>query len=188
MSHTLILMRHGQAAAPAGTPDHERPLTDDGAAQATAVGAWMADRLPPVRAVLCSTARRTRRTLDAVAVGAGWAPDARRPGDAAPERMTPAPECTYTRAIYEAAAEDVLGAIAPIDADAATLLVVGHFPGLPHTALALDPAGPHSGEVRRGLPAAGCIVLRTDTLWDAFPDALRGAATPFAAIRQVRMP
>lgn len=182
MSRTLILMRHGEAAAPAGTSDHERPLTDRGTEQAAAAGAWIAESLPPVRAVLCSTSLRTRQTLDAVADGATRF-DASSAGI-----LSAAPEASFAHALYGAAPEGVLGEIALTDADAPTLLVIGHFPGLPETALALDPAGPRSAEVRRGLPAAGCIVLRSDMPWDTFPDALRGAATPFAGIRRVRTP
>lgn len=186
MSRTLILMRHGEAADPAGAPDHERPLTRRGTEQAVSAGAWLGEHLPPIRAVLCSTALRTRRTLDAVSHGAGWA--AAPPDGAATGATTAAaatdPTRTYARAIYEAAPEDVLGEIALTEPGASTLLVIGHFPGLPQTALALDPAGRHSAEVRRGLPAAGCIVLRTDEAWDALVDA----AAPAATIRRVRTP
>lgn len=173
MHRTLILMRHGQAAAPEDTADHERPLTDHGVAQARSAGSWLARTQPAVDEVLCSTALRTRRTLDAVADGAGY--------ETAPAH----PPITLARPVYNADADALLGEIAFTDDDVSTLLVIGHFPGLPQTALTLDPDGPMSAEVRRGMPTAACVVLRTDFPWAALLDAARGMSEPFGTITHI---
>ncbi|WP_158726788.1 SixA phosphatase family protein [Tomitella fengzijianii] len=175
MPRTLILMRHGQATSPAGTADHERPLTPTGAAQAEAAGRWFAADGRRIDTVLCSSALRTRETFRGVSRGARW-----RDADSA---------CTSSPALYNADATAVLGEIALASASTTTLLVIGHFPGLPEAALVLDPAGAHSGRVRRGMPVGAYVTMSTDSPWAALPDALWGpAADPFATITGIHMP
>ena len=62
----LILMRHGEASYGQGESDKERPLTEYGHAQARAAGTWIAEQGLVIDAVLCSSARRTRETLEAL--------------------------------------------------------------------------------------------------------------------------
>ena len=63
----LILLRHAHAEpAENGLADIDRPLSPHGLAEAEAAGRWLLEqRLVPDR-VLCSPARRTRETLEAV--------------------------------------------------------------------------------------------------------------------------
>lgn len=138
---TLVLLRHGKSGYPAGTADHERPLADRGRRQAALAGQWIADEGLHVDVVICSTAQRTRETLE-------------RTGIDAPT--------VFTDDIYENSPEDILEAIrtyAP--ADAATVLVVGHFPGLPGTALTLD----DDAEIT-GFPTSAYAVLSIGVPWD----------------------
>ncbi|WP_200171013.1 SixA phosphatase family protein [Tomitella cavernea] len=174
MSRTLILLRHGQAAPAAGAPDHDRPLTEHGAAQAEAAGEWIAAHGWQVGAALCSTAVRTRETLRAVAVAAGWS--------------EAAVACSAEPALYDAGVDDVLDAIAPVGDDVDTLVVVGHFPGLPRTALTLAPSGPLTDQVRDGMPTGACIAIATDAAWSALPDVLRGTSDPYGTITAVLTP
>ena len=69
----LILLRHAHAEpAAAGQPDLDRPLSPDGLAEAAAAGRWLAEQgLVPDR-VLCSPARRSRETLEAVLEAIGY--------------------------------------------------------------------------------------------------------------------
>jgi phosphohistidine phosphatase len=63
----LILWRHAQAVD--GTPDLERALTARGEKDAALVGGWLRKRIPEGAAtVLCSPARRTRQTADALGI------------------------------------------------------------------------------------------------------------------------
>lgn len=162
MTRTLVLMRHGKSGYPAGVNDHERPLADRGNREAALAGEWMSDEGLRVDAVLCSTATRTRETLSRTGVDA---------------------PVTYVEDIYGGYPDEILEAVrlhAP--ADAQTILVVGHEPGMPATALQLDPAGhidrfPTSAYavVTVGVPWAD-IGLSTD------PDAeLLGVRVPRAA-------
>lgn len=141
MTRTLVLLRHGEAGHPAGVTDHERPLTAHGRSEAEAAGAQFDDDGLRIDAVICSTAQRTRQTLDGTGVDA---------------------PAVYTEEIYENTAEVILATIrthAP--ADAGTVLVVGHFPGLPETVLLLD-----DDAVIEGFPTAGYAVLSIGTAWD----------------------
>ncbi|WOC11640.1 SixA phosphatase family protein [Gordonia sp. MP11Mi] len=141
MSRTLILLRHGKSDYPFGVPDHQRPLNDRGRRQATLAGDWIRGDGYRVDTVLCSTATRTRQTLE-------------RTGIDAPTR--------YVDDIYGGTPDELLETTrvhAP--ADAQTVLMVGHFPGLPETALTLDP----SGTIDR-FPTSAYAVVRIGVEWD----------------------
>ena len=63
----LILLRHAHAEPPdAGQADLDRPLSPEGLAEAEAAGRWLAEQGLVPDCVLCSPARRTRETLEAV--------------------------------------------------------------------------------------------------------------------------
>lgn len=158
-TRTLVLMRHGKSGYPPATPDHDRPLAERGDRQAALAGRWMADEGLRIDAVLCSTSTRTRQTLA-------------RTGIDAP--------VTFVEDIYGGAPEEILEAIrihAP--ADARTILVVGHEPGMPSTALALDP----HGYIER-FPTSAYAVVGISHEWDR----IGMAPDPEAHLVGVRIP
>lgn len=66
---TLIVLRHAKAVSGLGMADVDRPLNDRGRRDAKAAGKHLrADGLIP-EFVLCSTATRTRQTLDGLRLG-----------------------------------------------------------------------------------------------------------------------
>jgi len=135
---TLILLRHAHAepAAP-GQADVDRPLSPEGLAEAEAAGRWLAEHgLMPDR-VLCSPARRTRETLEAVLGVAGFVEQRLEDG------------------IYEAT-PGALAALADAHRDVERLMLVGHNPGLERL-LALLHSG-QSGDYR-GMPPGSVAVL-----------------------------
>jgi phosphohistidine phosphatase len=135
----LVLLRHAHAepAAP-GQTDIDRPLSSEGLAEAEAAGRWLRDKgLVPDR-VLCSPARRTRETLEAVLAAIGYVDQRLEDG------------------IYEGA-PGTLAALADQHRDVERLLVVGHNPGLERL-VALMHSG-QSGDYR-GMPPGGIAVLR----------------------------
>src|SRR5258705_4178972 len=106
---TLILLRHAKAADPNDyRTDTERPLRPRGHRDAAAAGVWLRDVGLRPDAVLCSTAVRTRETLQELGL------------DEVP--------VVYERRIYLGPAPDTLELIQQTDPDVATLLVVGHNP------------------------------------------------------------
>jgi len=141
VTRTLVLMRHGKSDYPPGVDDHQRPLNNRGRREAALAGQWLRRDGIAVDVVLCSTANRTRQTLQ-------------RTGVEAPAQ--------FLDELYDADADQVCEAVRlHVPADAATVLVVAHFPGMPETALALDP----SGRIER-FPTSAYAVLEIAAPWD----------------------
>jgi phosphohistidine phosphatase len=108
-TRTLLLLRHATAeAARPGHRDEERRLSPKGEAEADGVAAFLRAQGVVVDLVLCSPAARTRQTLE-------------RLGLDAPVELVPA--------LYQAGSAEILELVAA--ADATTVLVVGHAPGVP---------------------------------------------------------
>lgn len=141
MTRTLVLMRHGKSDYPPGVEDHQRPLNKRGRREAALAGQWLERDGISVDAVLCSTATRTRETLQ-------------RTGIEAPVQ--------FLDELYDADADGVCEAVRlHVPAEAATVLVIAHFPGMPETALALDPAG----GIER-FPTSAYAVVEMAVPWD----------------------
>ena len=139
----LVLIRHAQAAdAPV---DAQRPLTDRGARQGAAIGAWLAGAgLVPDRVVV-SPARRTRQTWDRAATA-----------------LPRAPRPVLDERIHGNTLEGLLAAVGETPDDVPVLAVVGHNPSIGELAAALDdgrgdPAGRR--HVDAGFPTGGVAVF-----------------------------
>jgi phosphohistidine phosphatase len=66
----LILMRHAKSDwSQGGLSDFERPLNKRGVKDSSKVGKWMADQLELPDVILCSSARRTRQTMQLLLLG-----------------------------------------------------------------------------------------------------------------------
>jgi len=154
-TRTLVLMRHGKSGYPEGTPDHERPLAPRGRREAGLAGTWITEHVGVVDAVLCSTAQRTRETLTATGLGGA---------------------ARFEKTIYGGSADDVIEEILLTDSEVSTLLVVGHEPGIPWTALELaeDDDSELARTIRHRFPTSALAVLTTDRDW---ADLVAGTAT-----------
>lgn len=144
---TLVLMRHAKSDYPGGVADHDRPLAERGVREAGLAGEWLRANAPQIDAVLCSSAVRTRQTLERTGV--------------------PAP-VSYLDRLYGASPGDVIDEITKIGDDVATLLVVGHEPTTSHLALGL--AGPGSNrdaaeQLARKYPTSAIAVLQVPGPW-----------------------
>jgi phosphohistidine phosphatase len=140
----LILFRHAKSDWPGGLADHERPLGPRGRKDAPRMGEELArDGLRPDLAIV-STAVRTRETWDLAAPFL----------DDVPVR--------FERRLYEAAPEAILSVIRGVADSVATLLVLGHNPGLEMTASFLVSEGPRRLRDRLGekFPTAAIAVIR----------------------------
>jgi phosphohistidine phosphatase len=140
----LVVLRHAKSARPADTPDHARPLATRGRRDASAAGHALAeaDLLPDL--ALCSTAVRARQT---------WALAAGQWGTPPPVRHDPR--------LYAAGADDLLAVVHEVPAGIATLLLVGHNPGLGNLVLELagDGLGDTLKQVRTKFPTSAVAVL-----------------------------
>ncbi|MEV4240995.1 MULTISPECIES: histidine phosphatase family protein [unclassified Nocardia] len=146
MVRTLILMRHGKSSYPDGISDHERPLAPRGQREAGLAGQWLRQTQPPIDAVRCSTATRTRETLAATGVTA---------------------PVVYEAGIYEASPRTLIELVQLSDDDVTTLLVIGHAPGMPWTAweLASNRDSDPAIELSRKFPTSALAVLEFDRPW-----------------------
>lgn len=151
----LLILRHAKSDwNHPGLRDHERPLAPRGQVDAPRVGEWMkAEGLQPDH-VLCSTAVRTRETLDLLE-------------DAIP----PHTPVEFLDGLYHASVDTLLAHIREVPSYTQRLLVVGHNPGLHQLIWDLPALGSMSSEVRKRLrkklPTASLAHFRLlDVLWE----------------------
>jgi phosphohistidine phosphatase len=158
---TLLLLRHAKSAYPTGVVDHDRPLAPRGVREAGLAGDWLRAHAPPVDAVLCSTATRTRETLARTRIAA---PVEHR------DRLYNATPGTVIDEINRAQER--------FDVDVQTLLVIGHEPAMSAVALGLataDGSNVTAAErISMKFPTSSIAVLRTGEPWHRL--ALDGAA------------
>ena len=145
--HTLILLRHAKSDWSGDEADLDRPLATRGRRQAPDSGRWLAGNVDAIDLAVVSPAARTRGTWDLVAAELGAAPRVR-----------------VEERVYAASAEGLLDLVRELPVELATVVLVGHNPGLedlvsrltgewvrmPTSALAvIDLAGPWASAGRR---------------------------------------
>jgi phosphohistidine phosphatase len=158
---TLLLLRHAKSDYPPGVADHARPLAARGIREAGLAGDWLHANVAPIDAVLCSTATRTRETLERTRIDA--------PVD-------------YVDRLYDAtpgAVIDVINGVASrFDTDVRTLLVIGHEPAMSSVAIGLAAADGSNftaaERISTKFPTSAIAVLHTAEPWDQL--ALNSAA------------
>jgi phosphohistidine phosphatase len=115
----LALLRHAKSSwADSGLADHDRPLNQRGRRAATRLGQYIRDEGIMPELVLCSSARRTRQTLDGLHLDAGV-------------------DVVLEDELYGASAGDLLGRVRRIADAVTTALVIGHNPGIQDFAISL---------------------------------------------------
>jgi phosphohistidine phosphatase len=152
---TLLLLRHAKSDYPPGVADHDRPLAPRGIREAALAGDWLRAHAPAVDAVLCSTATRTRETLERTRI------------DAPTEFVDRLYDATPGAVI-----DEINGVSSRFDRSAknvATLLVIGHEPTMSALSLGLATAdGSNSAAAERiseKFPTSSIAVLRTGEDW-----------------------
>lgn len=144
----LILLRHAHAQPPDGNQaDIDRPLSQDGIAEAQAAGKWLVEHHLVPDLVLCSPSRRTRETLEQVCAKTGYC------------------ESRIEDSIYDATPGTLIGLLDEYR-DVGRVMLVGHNPGLEQV-VALISSG-QSGDYR-GMPPAGIAVLHMEEGADIEP-------------------
>lgn len=152
--HTLVLLRHAKAAQGHGIPDHDRELAQRGHSDAGAVGQWLSDpsRVVTIDLALCSTAERTRQTLEGLSASGAQPKETR-----------------FDQRIYSAGAATLLNVLREVPDVVTTVLMVGHAPGIPVLAMALaqeDAGSRAAGDgLSRGFPTCGLAILGFEGPW-----------------------
>jgi phosphohistidine phosphatase len=127
----LLLLRHAKASPLSGKGDRERPLNGRGKEDAARIGQYLETEGLIPDAALVSDSRRTRETLDLVL----RAVRRRLPFFVAPE-------------LYGATDSEILEAVRITSKDIASLLVVGHNPGIAELAVDLLGSGGSADRAR----------------------------------------
>jgi phosphohistidine phosphatase len=141
----LLLLRHAKSDQAAGKhmDDLDRPLNARGRSTAPRMGAHMRSKGYVPQLILCSSAMRTRETLDLVATN-----------------FSPAPKIKTMKALYLADWTAILKAVREVPRTVSSVLVIGHNPGIERLAVAL------------GLnPTSAAERARAERLAEKFPTA-----------------
>jgi phosphohistidine phosphatase len=149
---TLALLRHAKSAWPEGVDDRSRPLTERGTRDAAAAGTWLVGRALVPDVALVSPARRAQLT---------WAEATLAAAELADVPTTPAAQ------VYAASAWTLLQLLQRLDDSAATVVLVGHCPGVEDlTHLLAGTAEPSAAaRLAGGYPTCGLAVLELPGPW-----------------------
>lgn len=154
----LCLMRHAKSdwSDPA-KDDFERALNPRGIKAAKFMAKYISSSEYRPDAVLCSTAKRARETFEPLQ-----------------ERLPGGTPVVFRDELYHAMPDVMLDEIHNAPADAKTLLVVAHNPGLVLLAMGLaeDPDEEVAIKVANGVPTGGFIVFDFDV--DSWKDVREG--------------
>ncbi len=155
MTHTLYLLRHAQSswADPALAP-RERPPAPRGRRDAKRVAEHLARVGIEPELVLCSPSERTRQTLELI-----------RPA------LGPTPKVKLEAKLYGASSDELLDRIRAVPESVASVLLIGHNPGLQDLALLLAAGGPEREQLEAKFPTAALATLTLPTTWSRLSEA-----------------
>jgi phosphohistidine phosphatase len=140
---TLYLLRHGKSSwSDPRLPDHERPLAQRGRRDAKRIAKHLVRLGIKPQLVLCSSAERTRETLELVRPALGATPTVRLEAE-----------------LYAASADRLLERLRTVPEEVASVLLIGHNPGLHDLALVLASAGADLELLEAKFPTAALATL-----------------------------
>ncbi|HET8756133.1 MAG TPA: histidine phosphatase family protein [Solirubrobacteraceae bacterium] len=159
----LYLLRHAKSSwKETGIPDHDRPLAGRGRKASKAMARYLHEQRVRPELVLCSSATRARQTF---------------------ERLEPlgAREVHIERELYAADAATLLARLRDVAAGVASVMLIGHNPGLEDLALVLARESPVRDDLVTKFPTAALATLAfTDRDWAALE---RGTAELVGFVR-----
>ena len=169
---TLWLLRHAKASAGGdGLADRDRPLNARGRDAAARIGRHLAEREVHPDLVLCSPALRTRETIELVANGLGAEL-----------------EIDYEDELYLASERDLRHRVEQVPESVASVLLVGHNPGIAELAQELAARGHPDAlaEMRGKFPTGALAELRIHSQrWSHFA---RGGCELVAFVTPKQLP
>ncbi|MDX6522360.1 MAG: phosphohistidine phosphatase [Gaiellales bacterium] len=148
---TLHILRHAKSSWGDETlTDHARPLSPRGIRDAKRIAKHLGTLGAPLDAVFCSSAVRTRQTLDLIESSIG---------DASVE---------VEEGLYGASVDVLLERVHGIPDSVHSALVIGHNPGLEELVLLLAAPGPLLSEVIAKFPTGALATLALgDRTWSS---------------------
>ena len=146
---TLYLLRHAKSSwADSALADHERPLAPRGRRDGKRIAEHLRRQEIEPELVLCSSAARTRETLELLRPALGGA------------------TVVVEDELYGASSDQLLARIRLVPDEVASVLVIGHNPGLHELALALAAAGDERERLEEKFPTAALATLEPAEPWD----------------------
>ena len=149
----LYLLRHAKSSwDQPSQPDHERPLASRGRQAVAVLRQYVGEQAIEPELILCSSAQRTRETLEGV---------------------LPGRRAEIESDLYTASATQLLERLRRIDIAVGSAIVIGHNPALQMLTLSLA-GGESPGrlgraegleEIRRKLPTGSLATLAFDQPW-----------------------
>jgi phosphohistidine phosphatase len=169
---TLMLLRHAKSSwSDPGLPDVDRPLAPRGERAARRIAECLRRSEARPSLVLCSPARRTRQTLEAIepVLGKTYAVEL-------------APE------LYAAPVEALLERLRAVPDSADPVMLIGHNPGLEELALALAARGADLPRLRAKFPTGALATIVFDSASWAALEPGSGELVDFVVPRELADP
>lgn len=162
----LYLMRHAKSSwAEEELSDQERPLAPRGRRAAKRLARHLREEAIAPEVVLCSSALRTRQTLELI-----------EPGLGEPREMLVEDE------LYGAGADQLLQRLRRLTPEVRSVLLIGHNPGVQDLAVLLARGGKSRDQLRAHFPTAALATLTiAESGWSTLAAAgadLIGYVTP----------
>jgi phosphohistidine phosphatase len=164
----LLLLRHAKSSwDEPDLVDHDRPLAPRGEHALTLIAEYLAREGVTPALVLCSSAQRTRDTLERIAapLGEGVA-------------------VQIERGLYGASEQGLLERLRAVDDGVESLMLIGHNPGVAELARSLAGSGRNLADLRGKYPTGALATLEFSGRW---ADLQRGRAelTDFVTPKQL---
>jgi phosphohistidine phosphatase len=157
--HTIYLLRHAKSSWVVPTPsDHERPLAPRGRRDARRIADHLVRLGIEPELVLCSSAERARATVELL-----------RPA------LDATPTVRFEARLYAASPDKLLQRIRALPEAVASVMLVGHNPGLHQLALVLASSGAELERLKGKFPTAALATL-------ALPNTMWSQVTPADAL------
>ncbi len=150
--HMLHLLRHAKSSWKEAVEDHERRLNRRGREAARRVGLHLAASVGALDLVLCSSAQRTRETLELVL-----------------DELAVRPHSSIEDELYAASKEELLDCLRHLAEGIGNVLLIGHNPGLHELAVALADTNSTGFRLLEGgkFPTAARASFRIPDPWSA---------------------
>jgi phosphohistidine phosphatase len=165
--HVLYLLRHAKSSwADPTLADRERPLAARGRRDAKRIAKHLRRLGCEPELVLCSSAARTRETLELLRPAVGTA------------------TVLFEEELYAASRDELLARLRRVPDAVASVLLIGHNPGLHQLALTLASAGDELERLEAKFPTAALATLAAATTWSRLAPA-DATLTAYVAPKQL---
>jgi phosphohistidine phosphatase len=150
---TLYVLRHAKSSWKQPGPDHDRPLSGRGRRAGAAIERHLRTHGIAPELVLCSTALRTRQTLELIAPAFDGA------------------TVQLERGLYGAGVYELLDRLRRVPEATGSVLVIGHNPGLEDLVLELARPSANRDEVELKFPTGALATLQFPGPWSELGEA-----------------